>query len=302
MGIGLVWKRRGPGSQQVLGEIKRSEKIPGPGRTGIGHTGTLDPFAEGLLLVGTNEGTKLLALFQGLPKTYQARMLFGVSSDTLDDTGTLAWSSPSNRPSTGLSNFDFQRFIESKMGDFSQIPPQYSAAQVDGQRAYDLARKGIEVPLKPRNCSLTGARSLGTGSLSFQNHDLQYWDFEVTVSSGTYIRALARDWGQEICGFPGLLCQLKRIGIGPFQSESSFESVRWLELPVFQDAQLLDSLVVPPEVAIPLKKNGLWRVGARPQASIQNELILSESGEVLAAWNPVSGKLGRVFQSDPFSH
>jgi tRNA pseudouridine55 synthase len=230
MGLGLFWKPSGPSSSQYLGKIKRELDLGGPSRKGIGHTGTLDPFAEGWLLVGWGEGTKLLSGLQKLNKFYEAEILLGASSETLDNTVSLtSWSFEGE---LNPQEEDLRKFLQSKIGKQTQIPPLFSAKKVEGVRAYELARKQQEVELKPCEVELLSAQHM---SLLKVEKNLWKWTVRVHVSSGTYIRAFARDWAKELFGHEACLSALKRIGIGRFLKESQ-------EAVVFKNNQDLEAI------------------------------------------------------------
>jgi tRNA pseudouridine55 synthase len=219
MGLGLFWKPSGPSSSQFLGKVKRELELGGPSRKGIGHTGTLDPFAEGWLLVGWGEGTKLLSGLQKLDKIYEAEILLGASTETLDNSVPLKpWVLEDDL--IPLEE-DLKKFLQTKIGKQSQIPPLFSAKKVEGVRAYELARKQQDVELKACEIELLNAHHL---SLVKVEKNLWKWTVRVHVSSGTYIRAFARDWAKELFGHEACLSGLKRIGIGHFLNEAQ-ESV-----------------------------------------------------------------------------
>jgi tRNA pseudouridine(55) synthase len=269
--------------------------LPGKAREGIGHTGTLDPFAEGLLLVGTEEATKLLSPLGGLDKTYEATALLGLTSDTLDPEG--APRAPERPLAARLRELERQgawdAYLASKVGVFEQVPPAYSAIQVDGQRAYDLARKGQAVELKARSARILAARSLGVDIGEFRGHPVLRWRFEVRVSAGTYIRCLARDWGEELTGFPGMLEKLLRTGVGPYRAESLPGGHRKLGLADL--GALFEPIRASQAEKDALRKGGLWK--ARPAEN--RGLVLGPQDEILAWTEAGSGKLGRVFTADP---
>lgn len=294
MGLALLWKERGPESQRALGELKRSLRLPGNDRTGVGHTGTLDPFAEGILLVGTGEGTKLLTPLTGLPKTYEATALIGVSSDMLDDTGTLEWS-PSPIRTEHLTDVALREFVAAQVRRFEQMPPQYSAIHVDGKRAYEWARQGVQKELKARSCEILSAEHLGLRPLEWRGGSVWEWRFRVRASAGTYIRCLARDWVSELTGFPGLLNGLVRTEVGPFTMASG-KGVQWLRAGDLHP--LFDSLAITDVEAQALRAHGRWapRFGPRGLPA----LVSRPDGEVVAWTEGVSGKIGRVFLRDPF--
>lgn len=301
MGLYLLWKSPGHSSGDALGRFKKDLGLPGKSREGIGHTGTLDPFAEGVLVVGTEEATKLLAPLGGLDKIYVATALLGLTSDTLDPEGALRGmhDSPATGTVAGLPNAPSERaqfldaFLESKLGDFEQIPPAYSAIQVGGQRAYDLARQGKEVALKARPAKLLSARHLELENGTFKDHPVLRWRFEVRVSAGTYIRCLARDWAQELTGFPGMLESLVRIGVGPFRmtTPSGYQKLGPADL-----GGLFGFLKADESAAAALQKGGIWR----PQPLGLPALIEGPTGQVLGWTEAGSGALGRLFRADPF--
>lgn len=231
MGLYLVWKDKGLLSQDCLFKFKKTlaQKSGAlvKSRLNIGHTGTLDPFAEGLLLVGTGEGTKLLAPLTGLDKSYQARMFMGASSDSLDETGALIL--PESPLSLNLENITnkIQDFLPKAVGKIMQVPPALSAIKVDGKRAYDRVRAGERVEMTARPAEIISIEHeslrefiLEKGSASVPGLE---WVFRVQVAAGTYIRSLARDWGEALCGFPGMLLDLRRSAIGPFEIGAPLE-------------------------------------------------------------------------------
>jgi len=214
MGLGLFWKERGPSSSQYLGTIKEKLGIGGPSRKGIGHGGTLDPFAEGWLLVGWGEGSKFLGALKGLSKTYIAEIYLGASTDTLDDTVELqAWNEDID-----VSVDKLQAFLKSKIGVSMQMPPLYSAKKVEGKSSYEAIRRGVVLDLKPVEIELFSAEHL---SLVRESPQVLKWTVKVKVSAGTYIRAFARDWSQELFGKPALLSKLARVGYGDLCEISS---------------------------------------------------------------------------------
>lgn len=288
MGLYLLWKSPGLSSGDSLANFKRELGLPGKSREGIGHTGTLDPFASGILLVGTEEATKLLAPLNGLDKTYEATALLGVTSDTLDPEGALTAGGD-----LSVSEATLEAFLKARPVDFSQIPPAFSAIQVDGQRSYDLARKGKAVELKARPAKLLSARHLGLEKGEFRGHPVLRWRFEVRVGSGTYIRCLARDWGLELTGAAGMLESLVRTAVGPFRMP---EPQGHLALKV-DGLHGLFAMVPADEAEVgALRNGGRWR---EKPTEIPG-LVVGPTGEVLAWVEAPFGKLGRIFRTDPF--
>jgi tRNA pseudouridine55 synthase len=298
--LGLLWKAPGIGSQDALGRLKRDLGLPGKAREGIGHTGVLDPFAEGWLLCGTEEGTKLLAPLSGLDKTYEAQMLIGWTTATLDSTSEalhaegLTAQALRDWLARDLSRLDaeLREFLSHQIGaSFDQIPPQFSAVHVDGKRAYDWARKGVEKELKPKRVHILEAAHLGT-ERGPENSIL--WSFRVRVSSGTYIRALARDWATELASYPGHLTSLVRRAVGDFGR--GVEASAWTLLELSDLKGLFDIHYLTAHEADRLRQHGQWQ----PRPHARPCLLVGPGDSGVIAWTEaLSGKLGRVFTADP---
>ncbi|MFP4442097.1 MAG: tRNA pseudouridine(55) synthase TruB [Spirochaetia bacterium] len=200
-GVVLLNKPSGITSFQALYPVKKA--IPGKK---IGHTGTLDKFASGLLVILTGPFTKLNQLFINFGKAYRATFTFGTQTDTLDPSGTVTKTAPP--PSEDSIRSRLPEFL----GNILQIPPEYSAVHVNGNRAYQLARKGREVDIPPRNIRIDEF-----SLVSSRNSEA---DFFIRCSKGTYIRALARDLG-KICGSAAHVTKLERVEVGPFSLEDA---------------------------------------------------------------------------------
>jgi tRNA pseudouridine55 synthase len=168
----------------------------------VGHAGTLDPFAEGLLIVLCGSLTRLNERFSSFDKTYEASIRLGSETDTLDTEGVVIASAPVP------SRRDFEEALPRFVGDQMQVPPVFSAIHVDGKRSHELARNGKAVELAPRPVSIRSIEMMGWS-------DEVTAQVRVTCSKGTYIRSLARDIGLA-CGSRGYLSALKRTAIGPF--------------------------------------------------------------------------------------
>jgi tRNA pseudouridine55 synthase len=168
----------------------------------VGHAGTLDPFAEGLLIVLCGALTRLNANFSSFDKTYEASVRLGAETDTLDTEGVVI----ATAPLPGREAFE--AILSSFIGELSQVPPVFSAIHVDGKRSHELARNGMAVELAPRKVAIRSIEMLG-----WQGDDTAL--IRVTCSKGTYIRSLARDLGAA-SGSRAYLSALKRVAIGPF--------------------------------------------------------------------------------------
>ena len=206
-GLVLVDKPAGWTSHDVVGKIR---KLAGTRK--VGHAGTLDPMATGVLVVGINRATRLLTHIVGVDKTYTATVRLGQSTTTDDAQGEVI--------STRFANAVTQVLVDAAVGrltgEIMQVPSTVSAIKIDGRRAYDRARAGEDVeldarPVAVRRFAVEDLRRLEGGKLV----DL---DIEVAVSSGTYVRALARDLG-ELLGTGGHLTALRRTAVGPYHQD-----------------------------------------------------------------------------------
>ncbi|WP_207456232.1 tRNA pseudouridine(55) synthase TruB [Desertivibrio insolitus] len=204
-GILLVDKPGGMTSHDV---VARTRRLAGTRK--VGHAGTLDPMATGLLLLGLNTSTRLLTYLVGLDKEYTATIRLGVATTTDDAEGeeTERATSPAV---DAVTDADVARGVAALTGELDQVPSSVSAIKVQGKRAYALVRGGEEVELQPRRVTVAAFEVLAIrrspGTLDV--------DVRVECSSGTYIRALARDLGRDL-GVGGHLTALRRTRIGPF--------------------------------------------------------------------------------------
>ena len=177
------------------------------GTKSVGHTGTLDPFATGLLVLLVGRATRLARFLDGFEKVYRATIRFGQGSDTDDGTGTLTPSGPATRdPRLGADQV--AAALAGFIGPQQQVPPAYSAKKVEGERAYARAREGEAVVLKPVEVTIHRADLL--------HYAWPDAEIRVAVSTGTYVRSLARDLGTKL-GVPAHCAELRRERIGPFE-------------------------------------------------------------------------------------
>jgi tRNA pseudouridine55 synthase len=216
-GFLLIDKPAGPSSAQVVARLKRLLPVKkGPGRTKIGHGGTLDPLATGLLPLGLGKGTRRLqALLEG-PKTYRFTVIFGTQTTTDDAEGTPTATS-AHRPTAA----QIQAILPQFTGLIEQTPPAFSALKVDGQRAYALARQGQTPTLESRPVTIHSLKLLpNTPTPQNPNIPLTSASFEADVSKGTYIRSLARDLALAL-GTVGHVGSLVRTRHGPFSLDQA---------------------------------------------------------------------------------
>jgi tRNA pseudouridine55 synthase len=199
----LIDKPLGWTSFDVIAKLRRLTNIKK-----IGHAGTLDPLATGLLIVCLGKATKTIVNYQDLGKSYSAVIKIGATTATDD-------SEAEEENITDISNVNESSIIEafkSFRGVIEQVPPKYSAKKVDGKRLYKLARKNIEVEIKPVSIEIQ--------SLDIININLPYISFDVKCSKGTYIRSIARDIGAKL-GIGAYLSSLRRISIGDYHVDSA---------------------------------------------------------------------------------
>ncbi len=206
-GILLVDKPAGPTSHDMVSLARRVL-----GTRKVGHTGTLDPFASGLLILCVNRATRLAEYLQGHAKAYEATIRLGQVTTTLDTEGEVV----EERPLTALSSEEVLAAVGGMVGAHEQRPPVFSAKKVKGERAYERARRGEIVELSPVPVQVHEARVLEC--------ELPFLRVAFRVSTGTYIRALARDLGEGL-SVGGHLVELRRTGIGPFSVERALDPV-----------------------------------------------------------------------------
>ena len=200
------------GSTQGVAAVKRNLRQAGFGKVKVGHGGTLDPLATGVLPIGIGEATKLCGRMLDASKIYAFTVKFGEQTDTLDLEGKIVAVSDV-RPGVA----DVHVALGAFQGTIDQVPPAYSALMIDGQRAYDLARAGQEVELKSRTVTI---HSLTLDSTEGSAQVLESATFTAHVSKGTYIRSMARDIALAL-GTVGHVTMLRRLKAGPFAIEQA---------------------------------------------------------------------------------
>lgn len=190
-------------------------KLRKPVQAKIGHAGTLDPLATGLLICCTGPYTKKISDYQRLPKEYTGIIHLGAVTPTYD----LESEPQDFKDYSQLTDADLLKATEQFIGEIAQIPPAHSAIKKDGQRAYDLARAGKEVKLEARQITITG--------FELTKIELPEVHFRVNCSTGTYIRSLAHDYGQALgCG--AYLQELRRTKIGDYNVADALQPAEWI--------------------------------------------------------------------------
>ena len=200
----LIDKPSGPTSFQIVNKIR---KITGVRK--VGHSGTLDPKASGLMIVCTGKKTKMMDEFINLNKTYSGIIKLGVTSPSMDlETECTPVPIPND-----MSEENIRDIRDSFLGEIEQTPPMYSAVKVGGKKLYNLARKGKTIEREPRKIFIE--------KFEINKIDLPDIHFTITCSKGTFIRVIADDFGKKL-GSGAVLSELRRIGIGEFSVDEAF--------------------------------------------------------------------------------
>lgn len=226
-GLLCVNKPQGITSRQVVNQF---QKLVCPAR--IGHAGTLDPLATGVLVLCIGQSTRLIRFVQDQPKEYIGEFVLGKRSDTDDITGEVV-----DTPDCPvIEREQLERCLPHYTGRIEQTPPQYSAVHIDGQRAYDLARQGKEFDIKPRTVDVY--------ELELSEFQFPRFQLRIVCGSGTYIRSIGRDLGAEL-GVGATMSSLVRTRIGNFDLESALS----LEEPPTLES--ITDRLQPPITAVP---------------------------------------------------
>ncbi len=271
-GVLVVDKPAGPTSHDVVDRVRRAL-----GEKRIGHTGTLDPFATGVLPLCVGKATRLARFLGGGEKEYRASVRFGFATSTDDASGEPLSTVPCPPPTPAA----VEQALGSFVGTFEQVPPLFSAKHVGGRRLYELARRG-EAPARPPSTVTITALEI----LSLEGDRLE---LSMSCSPGTYVRALARDLGERL-GVGGHLTALRRTRSGPFGlgCAVALDEVR-KEGPLIPMRALLPEL---PAVVVPARSLALVRNGRDlgpesvtdgfPGPPIERVRLVGETGELLA--------------------
>lgn len=210
-GLLLIDKEAGISSYDVIRKLKRN-LYSTYGKQKIGHAGTLDPFATGVLIIMFGKATKLWSLIQSMEKGYRVKAEFGYETTTQDPEGEVVEKVDVSKT---IDEKEIREALKKFTGDISQMPPIYSAKKVDGQRAYKLARAGKEVKLKPKDVTVH--------SFDLVSSDWPSVVFDLSVSSGTYVRTLVVDLAKELDS-RATAVELARTYIGKHTLEESVSS------------------------------------------------------------------------------
>ena len=281
-GVLVVDKPAGVTSHQVVGRVRRLM-----GTRKVGHAGTLDPMASGVLVVGVNRATRLLGHLSLHDKDYTATMRLGVGTVTDDAEGDVT-------VTTDASAID-DRAIHAAMarqtGEIQQVPAAVSAIKVNGRRAYAKVRAGEEVVLRPRAVTVSRFEAI-----AIRRHgQVIDVDVEVTCSSGTYVRALARDVGADL-GVGGHLTALRRTRVGPFDLTAACVDIFAQDAVTPTPMTMAEAAALSfPVVHVTADQAAAIRVGRRLNFTVPAEVtaIIAETGELLALYRPDDEKDGQ---------
>lgn len=240
-GLINLYKPSGISSAAAVGKVRRIL-----GEKKVGHMGTLDPMAEGVLVLGVGKSARLFDYLAGKRKSYIAKFKFGYETDTLDKLGTTTATTDDIPSVDAVLNATL-----SLVGKQSQIPPVYSAKHIDGQRAYKLARSGVSVDVKPADIEIFGAELVCQPRMD-------EFVFSIDCSAGTYIRSICRDVAR-LCGSLATLEYLQRTSSGNFKVTDSL---------TFENLEILkEKAIVPPSAAVDLPK---YEVAAELRSDLDN--------------------------------
>ena len=285
-GLINVYKERGFTSHDVVAKLRGILK-----QKKIGHTGTLDPEAEGVLPVCLGKATKVCELLADKDKTYQAVLLLGMETDTQDTTGTVTARAP-----VTASEEDVREAVQSFTGSYDQIPPMYSALKINGKKLYDLARAGKEVERK--------ARTVQIHEIRIEEIALPRVTMTVTCSKGTYIRTLCYDIGRKLgCG--GCMEKLLRTKVERFTLE---EAYTLSQIEKIRDEGQLEEILTPVDRLF--SQYPLFQAVSEAEKRLENgnPLLCEELTEVkLPEHGPVriyaaDGRFSGIYQYDPKIH
>ncbi len=275
-GILNVYKERGFTSHDVVAKLRGILK-----QKKIGHTGTLDPDAEGVLPVCLGKATKVCSLLTDSGKTYRAVLLLGRETDTQDISGRIL-----SEREVSVEESRVREVAESFVGRYDQIPPMYSALKVDGRKLYELARQGKEVERKPRTVEIYG--------ITIESVELPRVTMTVSCSKGTYIRTLCHDIGQTLgCG--GCMERLVRTRAAGFSAE---DALTLDQIEGLRDEGRLEEVLVPVDALFSQYPAYVPEEGAQRFLQNGNPLEVSWLAGRDGSGTPEAGGIIRVYGSD----
>lgn len=281
-GILLIDKPEGWTSHDIAAKLKGMLR-----ERRIGHSGTLDPMATGLLVMFVGRATRAVEFAEAQSKRYIAGLRLGVSTDTQDTTGNILRSCEASVTREALADA-----IKPFIGDIMQVPPMYSAIKINGQKLYDIARRGGEVERKPRPVTIHGIEILGGEKAD--------WTLDVECSKGTYIRTLCNDIGESL-NVGGCMSSLRRIRAGEFSVDDahSIEDVQRAK-----EAGNVESLLIPVDSLFSRAEEYTVSGGSERKLRCGNDFscavldgeyrVYSQAGEFLALCRAANGRMKTI--------
>ncbi len=272
-------KPSGPTSHDIVAGLRKASGV-----RQVGHAGTLDPMAEGVLIVALGPATRLIQYLAADRKRYVAQIKLGVTTDTYDSQGEVV---AEHKIPEALSRSDVEQALRPFLGDTQQIPPAYSAVKVGGKAAYVRARAGEAVELAPRTITIYRA--------SILQFEIPFIGLDLECSAGTYVRSLAHDLGQALgCG--AVLSSLVRTASGHFRIEDALE---WERLETDFAENNWERLLIPPANAFPTMPR-ICISGAEVEAARHGRLIqLDGISHPLIFGYSQTGELVAVLRATP---
>ena len=246
----------------------------------VGHAGTLDPLATGVLIVAVGKATRLMQHVHTLPKTYRGTFQLGMRSDTEDIEGEIQTVENPRQPSTD----EIQAVVDDFQGTQSQQPPVFSALKIKGQRAYSIARQGKTVKLEPREITIH--------RIGLKEYEFPFFTVDVQCSTGTYIRSLGRDIGERLeCGAVMTEC-----------SELDFEDVQSVQQALRNPLELLDNVETMAVTAAQIVELGCGReieLDVQQQSGLESNEVFAVNAQgrlvaILSSGEPVTAGLMRM--------
>ncbi len=293
--IFVINKHKGPSSFEVVEAFRRVSRI-----RRVGHTGTLDPLAEGLLLLCTGKATRASEHFMNLDKTYEFAVRLGVETSTLDAEGTVV----RETPCPDLAPGEITDAAESFVGEYRLKPPAFSALKKNGRRLYQMAREGKTPEVEHRKVNIY--------SLQVLDVDLPDVTLRLRCSRGTYVRSLAKDFGEKL-GLPSHVKQLARTKIGEFSLDGAYPSEKLFEKDIegLAGMDLTEALDFLPGIVLKESAKEALYSGMLPGKNDVVETfgdvssgsalrMLDGSGELIAIGKRINGKRKRLFLVDSY--
>lgn len=276
-GLVLIDKSPGWTSHDVVAKLRGVL-----GTRKIGHAGTLDPDATGLLVIGVGRATRLLRFATALSKTYEAHIALGVETTTLDASGEVV----ATHDMSDVTQEAVQEAAAQLTGDILQVPPMVSAIKIEGQRLYELARAGVEVERQARPVTVS---RFDVWPLAGQD---QVYYAEIDCSSGTYIRTLAADLG-HLLGGGAHLQWLRRSAIGTYNVDQASTVEAPQLLPMAEAVRGMSQWIVSDEQAALVKNGRMFPLGDLAEIGSSPWAVFSSTGELLAVYEPTANGMAK---------